>query len=63
MKAYLNLYWILEYNSATKDELVSFWTRFLDPHNVTMVKKEIVIDLFDKLSKGRFSKADYQLFR
>lgn len=63
MKAFLNLYCILEYGSATKFELISFWTRILDPNNMLMVDKDIVIDLFDKLSKGRFSKSESELFR
>lgn len=63
LKAFFNLNCILEYGVANKDELIQFWTRVLDPSNVLMVKKAQVIDLFDKLSKGRFSKTDSEQFR
>ena len=63
LNAFLNLNCILEYGVAKKEELIQFWTRVLDPTNVFVVKKEDVIDFFDKLSKGRFSKNDHQLFR
>ncbi|CAI2383487.1 unnamed protein product [Moneuplotes crassus] len=62
MKAFMNLNCILEYGVAEKDELIQFWTRVLDPENKFLVKKENVIDFFDKLSKGRFSKTNHQIF-
>lgn len=63
LKAFLNLNCILEYGVAQKDELIQFWTRVLDPQNIFMVKKAQVMDFFDKLSKGRFSKSKQEVFR
>jgi len=62
LKSFLKLNWILEYGVVGKDELIQFWTRILDPENTLTVEKSQVIDLFDKLSKGRFSKSDNEQF-
>jgi len=62
LSAFLNLNCILEYGVAKKIELIQFWTRVLDPDNVFMVKKQRIIQFFDRLSEGRLSKADHKMF-
>ena len=62
LKSFLNLYWILDLGTANKAELIEFWTRILDPDNVVIVEKAKIIEFFDKLSKGRFSKSDTEQF-
>jgi hypothetical protein len=62
LNAFLNLYWILEYGAAQKNELIQFWTRVLDPNSIFLVKKEQVINFFNNLSQGRFSKSNKEMF-
>ena len=38
LKEFLTLNWILDYGVASKDELIQFWTRILDPENILTVK-------------------------
>ena len=63
MRSFFNLNCILDYGVASKEELVQFWTRVLDPSNIMLVDKAEVLNLFDKLSKGRFSKSDHEMLR
>jgi hypothetical protein len=62
LKAFLNLNCILEYGVTSKQELIQFWIRILDPENTLLVEKDIVMDFFHKLSQGRFSKSEVEQF-
>ena len=62
LKEFLTLNCILENGVASKEELIQFWTRILDPDNILIVKKENVLEFFNKLSQGRYSKAEKEEF-
>eukprot|EP00344_Euplotes_crassus_P008634 CAMPEP_0197018152 /NCGR_PEP_ID=MMETSP1380-20130617/79939_1 /TAXON_ID=5936 /ORGANISM="Euplotes crassus, Strain CT5" /LENGTH=243 /DNA_ID=CAMNT_0042445333 /DNA_START=129 /DNA_END=860 /DNA_ORIENTATION=+ len=62
LRSFLNLNSILDFGTASKSELIQFWTRILDPDNIMNVEKFQVMDFLEKLSKGRFTRSNNDEF-
>ena len=41
-------------NCAPEEEMIHFWMKVIDPRNLIMISKKDILDLMDKLARGKF---------